>query len=249
MVIRSVVHWSARGRGEDMTQIKICGVQRPEHAEVAIKAGADLIGLVFYPGSKRYITLEEARAVRQAVPRDQAVLVGLFVNQPLDEIAELADACGLDSIQLSGSEPPEFCRAVMLRTGRPVVKMVRGRFPAGLPPANEQVGLEQTLLKEAAQYPEELAPILLVDAPTHGAWGGTGQSWPYAAARALAAQRRILLAGGLHADNVAEAIRLAQPWGVDVSSGVETKGVKEPEKIIAFIRAVRLARPVILGAD
>jgi phosphoribosylanthranilate isomerase len=227
-----------------MTRIKICGVRRPEHAEVAVEAGADFIGLVFYPGSKRYVTVEEARAVQQAVPRDRAALVGLFVNQSVDEITALADACGLDYIQLSGNEPPEFCRGVMQRTGRPVVKMVRGRFSAGLLPANAQAELEQALLKEAARYPEELAPVLLVDAPAHGAWGGTGQSWPYAAARALAAQRRILLAGGLHAGNVAEAIRLAQPWGVDVSSGVETDGVKDPDKIIAFIRA---ARSVMLG--
>ncbi len=228
-----------------MTRIKICGVRRPEHAEVAVEAGADFVGLVFYPGSKRYVTIEEAQAVRQAVRRDRAALVGLFVNQPVEEIAAVADACGLDYIQLSGSEPPEVCRAVGQRTSRLVVKMVRGSGSGGSSTAHDQALLEQALLDEAAQYPEEVAPILLVDAPALGVWGGTGQSWPYAAARALAAQRRILLAGGLHAGNVTEAIRLARPWGVDVSSGVETDGVKDPDKIIAFIRA---ARVVMLGA-
>lgn len=232
-----------------MTRVKICGVRQPEHAEVAVEAGADLVGLVFYPGSKRYVTIEEARAVRQVVLPDWAGLVGLFVNQPVDLITELADACGLDYIQLSGKEPPEFCGAVAQRTGRPVVKMVRGSPSGGLPTTHGLALLEQSLLDEAVRYPEELAPVLLVDTPALGAWGGTGQSWPYAAARPLASQRRILLAGGLHAGNVAEAIRLARPWGVDVSSGVETNGVKDPEKIIEFIRAARTARPVTLAAD
>jgi len=219
-----------------VTRIKICGICSPDHAIASVRAGADLIGLVFYPRSRRYVELRRAREIAGAVPRESARVVGLFVNQALDEITGTAWACGLDYVQLSGNEYPGVCRAVAEKTGLPIIKAIRARGPNG-----DQV---ECLAAQAALYPEHLAPLLLVDAPAQSegddAWGGVGQPWGYPSARGIAAARRLLLAGGLNAKNVADAIFRVRPWGVDVSSGVETGGVKDPAKIVEFIRAVRV---------
>jgi phosphoribosylanthranilate isomerase len=219
-----------------VTLVKICGVRRAEDVAAAVEAGADMVGLVFWPGSRRCVTQEAALAALRAAPRGLLGRVGLFVNQPADEIAALAAACGLDCVQLSGDETAAECRAVRTATGLPVIKSIRAATGEG-----GQAGLDALLLAEGERYPDDAAPLLLVDAPAAGAWGGSGQPWPYAAAAALAAQRRILLAGGLSPERVALAIRQARPWAVDVSSGVETNGAKDPAKIAAFVRAARAA--------
>lgn len=209
--------------------VKICGICRAEHAVASVKAGADFIGLVFYPGSRRFVTVAQARDIVGAVISDNVAVVGLFVNQALEEVAGAARSCRMDCVQLCGNEPPEMCLSVTKETGLPVIKAIRPRV--GESPGD--------LAAEAADYPESAAPLLLVDGPSLAAWGGTGQPWDYSGAREVAKARRVFLAGGLNAKNVADAISQARPWGVDVSSGVESSGAKDPAKILEFVDIVR----------
>lgn len=234
-----------------MTCIKICGIRQTDHAIAAVEAGADLIGLVFYPGSKRRVSLERSLEICAMINRANIGVVGLFVNQTISEISELAASCALDYIQMSGDESPMACCAVAKATGLPIIKTIRtcvrlsgtstnsGHASAVLRPHLKTDKEIADLVSEATRYPQTLVPLLLVDAPSHNAWGGTGQPWDYATASKLAYRRKVLLAGGLNSDNVAEAIQCVRPWGVDVSSGVETDGVKDPGKIAEFIHVVR----------
>jgi phosphoribosylanthranilate isomerase len=188
--------------------VKICGITRPEDAAAAEEAGADWIGLNFWPGSKRRVSVEVAKAIRTRLPK-----IGVFVNAPLEEIRRIAGEIGLDRIQLHGDEPTDFW------TGPPpALRVVRGvdRLTAG----------------------DEL---VLLDAATPG-YGGAGEALDWNAVRAAVERtgRRIILAGGLTPANVASAIAIVRPAGVDVASGVESApGVKDPDKIRAFVRAAR----------
>jgi len=205
-----------------MTRVKICGLRRPEDAVLAAEAGADFIGLIFYPPSHRYVTLDEARAIRAALDAlpEPPALVGVFVNEAVATMCAVGEAVGLDYIQLSGNEPWELLAGLPL----PAIKVVR------------PVGSElRSLAKRATE-----APILL-DAPIENGFGGTGSLSDWDLAARVARGRPILLSGGLTTENVGAAIRAVRPWGVDVSSGVETARVKDSEKIAAFIRAVRAA--------
>lgn len=212
-----------------MTRIKICGVTETAHALAAAEAGACMVGFVFAP-SRRRVELERARQIvrdlKTGYPSVQAV--GLFVNRPADEMNRIADKCGLDIVQLSGDEPWDVCRQVK----RPAIKAVRAHSGADVD--SFLVGLEDGI---ALVEPERVR--LLVDAHVEGSYGGTGikADWDVAA---LASRRfPILLAGGLTPENVGEAVRQVRPWGVDVSSGVETDGIKDLNKIWSFIQAVR----------
>lgn len=197
--------------------VKICGVRNAAAAAAAAAAGADLLGFNFWPGTRRYLPPQDASAAIAAARDAGAGLVGVFVNQPLQNVRELADLYRLDYVQLSGDESPEYCA----RVGRPVIKSIR---------------LARDRAEAAAGYD---VAAFLCDAAASGLWGGSGQACDWDAARELARRSPVLLAGGLTPDNVAGAIAAVDPWGVDVASGVETDGGKDPAKIEAFIRAAR----------
>lgn len=216
-----------------MTRIKVCGLREPEHALVAVAAGADFVGVIFAPMSSRRVTPEQARAVARAVvdypaegPRPR--VVGIFVNEQPQEINRLADFCGLDLIQLSGDEPWTFGEQI----ARPVIKALR--VPAEQRPAD--LGAE--LAGEAPAVYQRQGHLLL-ESHVAGRFGGTGQSLDWELAAAIGQRFPFFLSGGLRPDNVAQAVLRVRPWGVDVSSGVETGGKKDPDKIRAFIHAVR----------
>ena len=218
-----------------MTHVKICSIQALEHALAAAEAGADFVGFNFVPGVRRQLREEKARhmirAYRDTLGRDGPKLVGIFVDQPLDEVNRILDDCDLDMAQLSGQEPLSYCRGLE----RPVIKAVH--VPMGQP-SELVVSTLGAVLVELEEV--NILPLLdpdLADSPG----GGTGRNFDWAVARELAARHRFLLAGGLSPENVGQAVRDVHPWGVDVSSGVETEGVKDTVKIKTFVRAARTA--------
>jgi phosphoribosylanthranilate isomerase len=206
-----------------MTAVKICGVTRVEDARAAALAGADFVGLNFWPTSKRHVEVDAAVALARAGRVRGAMIVGVFVNASAPAIAETARAAGLDLIQLHGDESPAFCAEVRAMTGLRIWKALP---VAG---ASDVEGLER--------WPVN---AVLLDAATAGR-GGSGQTIDWAvAARAAQSTKPIVLAGGLDPGNVAAAISAVKPWAVDVASGVESApGIKDPAKVAAFLRAVR----------
>ncbi|MGH2494508.1 MAG: bifunctional indole-3-glycerol-phosphate synthase TrpC/phosphoribosylanthranilate isomerase TrpF [Ktedonobacteraceae bacterium] len=205
------------------TQVKICGLRTVEHALVAIDAGADMLGLIFYEPSHRYISPREARGLIEAIQSEHttADFVGVFVNCEASFINDISEQVGLQFVQLHGDEPPEFCHSI----NRPVIKALS---------LNGQDDMSQVKAYHEASW------RILLDTPT-AHWGGTGQTHDWTLACTVAQAMPILLAGGLTPENVYEAIRQVQPWGVDVSSGVETNRVKDVEKIREFMRRARLS--------
>ncbi len=199
--------------------IKICGICSLEAAQTAAESGADLIGFVF-ADSRRKIDMTTAAAISAAVKGPGKV--GVFVNQPLSEVLEIADFCHLDYLQLHGEESPEYCRSL----NRPVIRACR-------------VGPDFTPAT-LADYP---ADYLLLDSFVPGQPGGTGLTfdWRSVSLRIGRPRQKFLVAGGLTPENVSEAIHILNPDGVDVSGGVETDGVKNPGKISRFIAAARSA--------
>lgn len=218
-----------------VADVKICGIMTTEHARAAVHAGARYIGLVFAP-SRRQVSPGKARvladAAREAArQRDTSVeVVGVFVNEQPAIINGIVAEVGLDWVQLSGHEDT----GVVPMLSRPVIKAVR--FDEH-PSETTWLALSDTSNVEVA--------ALLVDAHVHGSYGGAGVTADWQRAAQLAASRRVWLAGGLRPENVAEAVAHVQPHVVDVSSGVETNGVKDIAKIEAFIRAAtsRVATP------
>ncbi len=211
-----------------MFRIKICGITRPEDALVAVTAGADAIGLNFYPQSARFVGQDQARRIAAAVPAGVA-RVGVFVNASADEIKRTFDQTPLDFVQLHGDEPPEF----LCQLGdRPMVRVFRVGS-GGLAAALEYLDR----CRELGAVPR----LVLADAAAGRAYGGTGElaNWStlsgYPAADWLPP---LILAGGLTPDNVADAIRVVRPAGVDTASGVESSpGVKDPELMKRFVEA------------
>ncbi len=209
-----------------MTRIKICGVTRADDAARVAAAGADYIGLNFWPRSKRYLEPSRARPIAAAARGAGAAhLVGVFVDADVDAIRAVLTHVELDVIQLHGDEGPEVVRAVAAATQRPLWKAIA-------------VGARADLDALSA-WPVD---ALLLDAPSAGR-GGSGQTfdWTLAAeARRRHPQHRLVLAGGLDPHNVGAAIAAVTPWGVDVASGVESApGVKDAAKVTEFIAAVR----------
>ena len=201
---------------------KICGITRIEDALAVVEAGADAIGLVFYGKSPRAVSVEQAAAILHALP-PFVTTVGLFVDMPRDELQQLLQRLPLDLLQFHGDESPADCEGF----GRPYIKALRVR-------PGEDVA--------AAMAPYTGARGILLDTFVEGVPGGTGASFDWSLVPAEAA-KPIILAGGLDADNVARAIRQVRPYAVDVSGGVEaSKGIKDADKIRAFVRAVRDAR-------
>lgn len=200
-----------------MTRVKICGIRTASAALAAAEAGADAVGFVFYPPSPRFVPPARAAELARRLP-PFVLRVGVFVNAPVQVVEEVAEQVGLDVVQLHGDEPPEVCA----RLRRRVIKAVRVDGPDAVARARE--------------YP--VAAVLL-DAHVPGLYGGTGRRFDWSLVRGL--DKPVILSGGLTPDNVGEAIRQARPYAVDASSGVETAGEKDPEKIAAFVRAVRAA--------
>jgi len=200
------------------TRIKICGITRPEDARVAAGLGADAIGLVFHERSPRRVDVGRAREIVAALP-PFVDAVALFVDAPADAVRAVLEGVRIDALQFHGEESPEYCRAF----GVPYIKAVRMR---------EGVDLAEAGDRHAG------ACALLLDAWHADIAGGTGTTFPW---RALPAGLRlpVVLAGGLNAGNVAEAIGIVRPFGVDVSSGVEASGgIKDAGRMRDFFRAV-----------
>ncbi len=205
------------------TQVKICGLRTSEHIQVATEAGADLLGFIFHEPSHRYIQPQQVQSVLEASERVEGWmvpdLVGVFVNKDANYINDVVEQAGLHFVQLHGNETPEFCQRIQ----RPVIK--------GLHVRNKED------IQQVEHY-KDVTWRFLLDTPTPD-WGGTGITHDWELARLVAQEARILLAGGLSAENVIAAIKQVRPWGVDVSSGVETNKQKDSNKIQAFLAAVR----------
>jgi len=193
--------------------VKICGITRLEDALAAVDAGANAIGFVFWPNSPRFIDPHRARAIAAQLP-PSVTPVGLFVNQPREYVNGVASLVRLGAVQLHGDETPEFAASI---AAAPVIRALA--------------------VDKAAAWPE--GATLLLDAHDPVQRGGTGRTIDWMAAAAIAARRRVLLAGGLTPDNVAGAIAQVRPFGIDVSSGVErAPGVKDHQRIRALFEAV-----------
>lgn len=242
-----------------MTHVKICGVTLPEHVAAARAAGAAFIGLMFAEQSRRRLTVEQARRVVAALPcheqpplpalplpaghtgalwfercaaaldslieRRGPLRVGVFADQPASLVNSIADTLALDLVQLSGEESWEDC--LLIR--RPVIK-------------TERVAPGEPATAIAARAEAGTASLLLLDTAVPGHLGGTGHAFDWRVGREVAERLPVMLAGGLTPANVGEAIGTVRPWAVDVSSGVESNGVKDIEKIAAFVAAARAVR-------
>jgi phosphoribosylanthranilate isomerase len=220
-----------------VTLVKICGLREPAHALAAAEAGADFVGLVFAE-SRRRVSVDQAHAIARTLGeplaaagggtegieallrRKRPLVVGVFAGADAETVNRTVEAVGLDLVQLSGDEPWELCD----KLSRPVLKAVKVRDSAS---AEEII---------AAIGP---GAVPLLDTHAEGALGGTGRTFDWAVAAEVARRLPIILAGGLTPENVGEAVRRVRPWAVDVSSGVETDGVKDGLKIRAFIAAIR----------
>ena len=203
-----------------MTVIKICGIKTLKDALAAIDSGADYLGFNFYSKSVRFIEKSACVEITSVLKREhpQIELVGVFVNFPVDEIKDILQTCNLDLAQLHGDETPEM-----------FAQLAPHAFRAfrGIPESN-------------AGYERDEVPAMLIDAAVKGVYGGSGVTADWAAAAELAKKYPLLLAGGLTPENVADAVRQVQPWGVDVASGVESApGEKDAGKMKAFVQAVR----------
>lgn len=198
------------------TRVKICGITRPEDGVAAARLGADAIGLVFYAKSPRAVSLQQARAVVEALP-PFVTSVALFVDPGVAEVEAVLKTVTPDLLQFHGSEPPEFCH----QFGRPWIKAIPMRDGTDL-------------AAEMERYRQGRG--LLLDTYRPGVPGGTGERFNWDLIPAALADR-IILAGGLTPENVAEAIKKVHPYAVDVSGGVEaSKGIKDAAKMAAFIR-------------
>lgn len=199
--------------------VKICGVTTEEDALLAVAMGADAVGFVFAPSPRQVAAGKVAEIVRRLPP--QVITVGVFRDALAERVVDVVRQAGLRAAQLHGNESPEECAYVAESVGM-VVKAIAADSPA---------------LGAAARYRVD---AILVDAPAPG----SGQVFDWRMAEGVPGVRRLLLAGGLTAENVGEAIRRVRPWGVDVSTGVEARpGHKDPRKVRAFIQAARAAAP------
>lgn len=209
------------------TRIKVCGITRPEDGLDAARAGADAIGINFFPASPRVITIAQANRILAVLP-PFVTTVGLFVNATEREVRDVLEHVRLDMLQFHGDEDPQFCASF----NRPYLKAIRMKADTDL--------VEMLRKYHAAQG-------ILVDAWHETMRGGTGQAFDWnllaSAAHNEGFRNRLILAGGLRPDNVVQAINKTKPWAVDVSSGVESApGIKAPELVRQFIEAVRSAQ-------
>ncbi len=201
-------------------RVKICGITNLADAEAAVRFGADALGFIFYKKSPRYIDPREAGGIIEALP-PFVTKVGVFVNETLDEVRRAREEASLDRVQLHGDETPEYCSEL----GSGVIKAFRIRVRADI----EKLALYDV-------------PAYLLDTYREGTPGGTGETFNWEIAVEASSERRIILSGGLNAENVAMAIKTVRPYAVDVSSGVEAApGKKDLEKMKKFIDEARTA--------
>lgn len=202
--------------------VKICGITRPEDADLAVELGASALGFIFWPGSPRYITAESAgEIVRRNSGRVKSV--GVFVDQPAEEVMHIMDVAGLDIAQLHGAESPGYCRQILQ--------------PAGRRHVIKAIGLQDGESAMLDQYDHEM--IILLDAHDPSRYGGTGRTVNWNSAREIAATRNTILSGGLNPENIARAVEAVRPYGVDTSSGVESApGVKDAARLKLFFEAL-----------
>jgi len=213
-----------------MTKVKIDGISKIEDALAVAEAGADFMGFVFAP-SPRQVSADTARQIIEAlggIPTRPQV-VGVFVDAPALEVNRLADFCGLELVQLSGDESWEYCRDI----NPSVIKVIHVYGHSGAELVLEEISHGERILGSDGF-------TCLLDTGVKGSYGGTGKKFDWKLAREVGRHRPVIIAGGLNAENVGQAIKTARPWGVDVSSGVETGGSKDITKIESFVRAVRM---------
>lgn len=199
-----------------MVRVKICGIRTVEAALAAVEAGVDALGFVFTASPRQVTPREAGRIIAQLPPFISTV--GVFVDASRQEVREVAGACHLDVLQFHGEEPPEYCRG----WPQQVVKGFRVR--------------DDSVMAQISRYE---AAACLLDAYVPGRPGGTGQSFDWDLARQAGERYRLILAGGITPENVEQAVRQARPYAIDVSSGVETDGAKDPQKIRALLMTVR----------
>ena len=215
--------------------VKICGLKTPEALDVALESGADLVGFVFFAPSPRNLGLEAARALGARV-QGRAGKVALTVDATDEALLDIVAALKPDMLQLHGSETPERVVAVRTRFGLPVMKALPIAVRGDLSPIRLYANVADRLIFDARAPQDATRP------------GGLGKPFDWALLKGIDLGIPFMLSGGLDADNVAEAIAVTQAPGVDVSSGVErAPGVKDPDKIWAFIRAARAADVLQLG--
>ena len=209
--------------------IKVCGITNVDDAQFAAENGATALGMIFYPGSPRFVDAETAARISRAVPED-IVRVGVFVNEAPEKVLEIAALAGLDVAQLHGDESPEVCAGVSPLRVWKVLRVGEDFEPA-----------------DAAVFTCE---AFFLDTAGDGLYGGTGQTFPWQRAAEVKRYGRVIVAGGLDANNVGQAIRLAQPFGVDSSSKLErSPGVKDHDKVRRYLEAAKdAARKATLEA-
>ncbi len=214
-----------------MVRVKICGLSEVEHALVAGKAGADFLGLVF-ASSRRQVSPQRALPLVEAIHslKERPVVVGVFVNLVAQEVNHIADYCRLDWVQLNGDETWQYCQEV----SKPIIKVIHISTTRTADEVLADIEMGQRLFPE-----REL--VCLLDTETGDAYGGTGRTFDWQLAGEVSARFPVMVAGGLTPENVGRLVREVQPWGVDVSSGVETNGRKDSAKIRDFVRMVRSA--------
>ena len=193
-------------------KIKICGLSRVEDVEAVNEAGADFAGFMFYPKSRRFVSREHASELKRSLS-SYIKSVGVFVNEEAEKIIETAESGLIDLVQLHGDEDESYIERIKNETGLKVIKAFRINSP-----------------QDVKNAESSHADYILLD---NGA-GGTGESFDWSSLKGI--KRDYFLAGGLYPENVAEAVRSLSPWGIDVSSGVETDGKKDREKILSFCR-------------
>jgi phosphoribosylanthranilate isomerase len=212
-----------------VTFVKVCGLSELEDVTAAALAGADFVGFVFAE-SRRRVTADKARDLVAAIGTRETrpATVGVFAGSPAAEVNRIAAYCGLDRVQLSGGESWRFCSQI----DRPIIKTIH------VAPQSTGDSIRR-MIQEGRRLLKDKDHIFLLDTNGGAASGGTGLTFDWELAREVAAVFPVVIAGGLTPGNVADLISRARPWGVDVSSGVETDGKKDAAKISAFIRVVR----------
>lgn len=220
--------------------VKICGITRPEDAALAVELGADALGFIFWAGSPRIVGIDAAGHIARGLP-DSVACVGVFVNAAPDEVQRIVDAVGLHVVQLHGDEDAAGYAAIRSAAGNPFADAMSDRVTVW----KSVTLIDDAACDRAARFEPGVTP--LVDAADHVRRGGTGRTADWARARALAARRSVMLAGGLTAANIGEAVAAVRPWGVDVSSGVEAApGVKSPDRLREFFAALSGVRSEVV---